>query len=151
MSYLPLSSIHSKAECTGEEICFFHGYQTGSVHSFMFELYCYNHWAISFPETNKWAGNFVFSDLLNITASPNNGTRGSLYHTLKNPPVLQKPQQFVQCQSVQPIATNQLHRSCNCSITAAVIVLFKKWKNHLIYVILKSCQPMMFVFSLCGL
>lgn len=106
----------------GRNICFSHGYRTGSVHSFMFELYCYNHWAISFPETNKWAGNFVFSDLLNITASPNNGTRGSLYHTLKNPPVLQKPQQFVQCQSVQPIATNQLHRSCNCSITTAVIV-----------------------------
>ncbi|PVD23081.1 hypothetical protein C0Q70_16343 [Pomacea canaliculata] len=73
----------------------------------------------------------LMADLLNITASPNNGTRGSLYHTLKNPPVLQKPQQFVQCQSVQPIATNQLHRSCNCSITTAVFVPTPKYSGLL--------------------
>ena len=56
------------------------------------------------------------TDLLNITAAPNNGTRGSLYSMLKNPPSLAPLQRGEQrCKQRAELSASDLHNHCSCS------------------------------------
>lgn len=58
----------------------------------------------------------MIADLLNITAAPNNGTRGALHHALKNPPTLKLPQMSPgRCDDPGDMAAADIDKYCNCS------------------------------------
>ncbi|KAK7482275.1 hypothetical protein BaRGS_00026518 [Batillaria attramentaria] len=58
----------------------------------------------------------LLTDLLNITGSSNNGTRGSLHHILKNPPVLEREEQTAPSHQAVSISVSQFQAHCNCSL-----------------------------------
>ncbi|KAL8580376.1 hypothetical protein ACOMHN_037475 [Nucella lapillus] len=62
----------------------------------------------------------LLADVLQLTAAPNNGTRGSLHSILKTPPPLDRLQRDQrQCLQQSPVSAADLQAFCNCSQPSA--------------------------------
>uniref|UniRef100_A0A915BGV6 Extracellular Endonuclease subunit A domain-containing protein n=1 Tax=Parascaris univalens TaxID=6257 RepID=A0A915BGV6_PARUN len=73
----------------------------------------------------------LFADLLNVTAAPNNGTKGHLYSVLRNPPAIipEVSSVITTAQCVSPLSISKCNSSCvsmrelyeNCVLSSVIV------------------------------